>query len=65
MDRREFVTALAGASLVWPNVPQAQQGRKLARIGLLTVGSTTAEMTGPEPRSPVIKSFLGGMRALG
>jgi putative tryptophan/tyrosine transport system substrate-binding protein len=65
MDRREFFAALAGASLVWPNVLQAQQGRKLARIGLLTVGSTTAEMTGPEPQSPVIKSFLGGMRALG
>jgi putative tryptophan/tyrosine transport system substrate-binding protein len=65
MDRREFVGALAGASFVWPNLLKAQQGRKLARIGLLTVGSTTAEMTGPEPQSPVIKSFLGGMRALG
>ena len=65
MDRREFVGGLAGTSLVWPNVLQAQQSRKLARIGLLTVGSTTAEMTGPEPQSPVIKSFLGGMRALG
>jgi len=65
MDRREFFAALAGASLVWPIVLQAQQGRKLARIGLLTVGSTTAEMMGPEPQSPVIKSFLGGMRALG
>jgi putative ABC transport system substrate-binding protein len=65
MDRREFVGGLAGTSLVWPNVLQAQQSRKLARIGLLSVGSTTAEMTGPEPQSPVIKSFLGGMRALG
>ena len=65
MDRREFVGGFAGASLLWPNVLQAQQGRKLARIGLLTVGSTTAEMTGPDPQSPVIKSFLGGMRALG
>jgi putative ABC transport system substrate-binding protein len=65
MDRRKFVGGLAGASLVWPNVLQAQQGRKLARVGLLTVGSTTAEMTGPEPQSSVIRSFLGGMRALG
>jgi len=65
MKRREFVRGLAGTSLVWPNVLQAQHSRKLARIGLLTVGSTTAEMTGPEPQSPVIKSFLGGMRALG
>ena len=65
MDWREFFKALAGAPLVWPNILQAQQVRKLARIGLLTIGSTTAEMTGPEPQSPVIKSFLGGMRALG
>ena len=65
MDRRKFVGGLAGTSLALPNVLQAQQSRKLARIGLLTVGSTTAEMTGPEAQSPVIKSFLGGMRALG
>jgi putative ABC transport system substrate-binding protein len=65
MKRREFFGGLAVASLAWPKVLQAQQSRKLARIGLLTVGSTTAEMTGPEPQSAVIKSFLGGMRALG
>jgi putative ABC transport system substrate-binding protein len=63
--RREFVAALAGATLLWPKVLQAQQARKLARVGLLTVGSTTAEMAGPEPQSSVIRSFLGGMRALG
>lgn len=64
MGRREFVGGLASTSLLWPTVVQAQ-GRKVARIGLLTVGSTTADMTGPEPQSLVIKSFLGGMRALG
>jgi putative tryptophan/tyrosine transport system substrate-binding protein len=65
MKRREFVGGLAVASLAWPKVLQAQQNHKLARIGLLTVGYTTAEMTGPEPQSPVIKAFLVGMRALG
>jgi len=65
MNRREFVRRLAGSSLVWPNVLRAQQGHRLARIGLLTVGSTTAEMSGPEPQSAVVRSFLGGMRALG
>src|SRR5438270_11954555 len=65
MDRREFVGGLAGTSLLWPNILLAQQSGKLARIGPLTVGSTTAEMTGPEPKSPVIRSFLGGIRALG
>jgi ABC-type uncharacterized transport system substrate-binding protein len=65
MDRREFVGALAGAPLFWPNVLHAQQGRRVARIGVLTVGSTTAEMSGPEPQSQVVKAFLGGMRELG
>ncbi len=65
MDRRKFVGGLAGASLVWPNAAQAQRASKPARIGLLSVGSTTAEMTGAEPQSLVLRSFLGGMRALG
>jgi len=65
MNRRHFVRGLTGASFVWPTVLRAQQGRKLARVGLLTVGSTTAQMTGPEPQSAVVKSFLAGMRALG
>jgi len=64
MDRREFIGALL-VPLVWPNVVQAQQGRRLAHIGVLSVGSTTAEMTGPEPQSQVVKAFLGGMRELG
>jgi putative ABC transport system substrate-binding protein len=62
MRRREFIGALL-APLVY--VLQAQQGRRLAHIGVLSVGSTTAEMTGPEPQSQVVKAFLGGMRELG
>jgi ABC-type uncharacterized transport system substrate-binding protein len=65
IDRRELVGALAGASLFWPSILQAQQGRRPAHIGLRTVGSTRAAMTGPEPQSPVVKAFLGGMRELG
>ncbi len=65
MNRREFVGGMTGASLLWTDDLRAQQGRKLPRVGLLTVGSTTAEMAGPEPRSPVVRSFLDGMRALG
>jgi ABC-type uncharacterized transport system substrate-binding protein len=65
IGRREFVGALAGASLFWPNVLQAQQGRRLAHVGVLSVGSTTAEMIGPEPQNQYVKAFLGGMRELG
>ena len=65
MNRRQIVRALASASLLWPDVLSAQQSRKAARVGLLTVGSTTAEMTGPDPQSSVVRSFLDGLRALG
>jgi putative ABC transport system substrate-binding protein len=65
MNRRKFVGGLVAASVARPIATQAQQDRKLARIGLLSVGSTTAEMTGAEPQSAVLRSFLGGMRALG
>jgi len=64
MRRREFIGALL-TPLFWPNVLQAQQGRRLAHIGVLSVGSTTAEMTGPEPQSQYVKAFLGGIRELG
>src|SRR5438552_5757282 len=64
MRRREFIGALL-APLFWPNILHAQQGRRPAHIGVLTVGSTTAEMTGPEPQSQVVKAFLSGMRELG
>lgn len=64
-DRRQVIQGLAGASLLAPHVLHAQQGRKPARVGMLTVGSTTAEMTGPDPQSAVVRSFLAGMRALG
>jgi len=64
VKRREFISLLGGAA-TWPLTARGQQRHKLARIGLLSVGSTTAEMTGPDPQSPVVKSFLDGMRALG
>jgi putative tryptophan/tyrosine transport system substrate-binding protein len=66
MTRRAFITLLSGAA-TWPLASRAQgrRGRPLAHIGVLTVGSTTAEMIGPAPQSEVVKAFLGGMSELG
>jgi putative ABC transport system substrate-binding protein len=43
----------------------AQPTRKVYRIGMLGVGSTSAEMAGPQPTNPSVAALLGGLRDLG
>jgi len=56
MRRREFITLLGGATVIWPRAARAQQTRKLVRIGFLTLSS------GP---TPSIKGFQHGLQQLG
>ena len=35
MRRREFITLIAGLSVVWPSLARAQQARKVPLVGVL------------------------------
>jgi putative ABC transport system substrate-binding protein len=60
MDRRAFVTVIAGISLLEPLAVRAQQSGKVVRIGLLV------PRTEPEPADQVALDFLRtGLRDLG
>jgi putative ABC transport system substrate-binding protein len=56
--RREFITLLGGAAVVWPSAARAQQQRAIPRIGLVSIGA--------DPSNPVIfLPFLQQLRELG
>ena len=65
MDRRAFVGALALEALVTLEHARAQPARKVYRIGVLGISSTTSELRGPEPQSLAIRALLRGLLALG
>ena len=59
MQRRDFIMAL-GLAAVWPLAVQAQQPKKVPRIGYLTTGSLEL----PETRV-ALNAFRQGLRELG
>ena len=63
MDRRSFIGCLAALSAL--RTAGAQPARKIARIGIITSGFTTAEIKGPNPDNANVAAFLRGMRELG
>jgi putative ABC transport system substrate-binding protein len=66
MDRRGFLLRAVSASLLaTPHVAHAQRGRKVYRIGIIGNAPATADMVGPQPRSPFPGALLRGLRELG
>jgi putative ABC transport system substrate-binding protein len=56
MRRREFITLLGGAA-AWPLPLQAQQGKRIPRVGVLLFGTPESD--------PNLPAFLRGLRELG
>jgi ABC-type uncharacterized transport system substrate-binding protein len=65
IDRRAFIRNLALGTLAAPHVARAQPARQVYRIGILSSISTTSDMVGPQPRSPMVNALLHGLRELG
>jgi ABC-type uncharacterized transport system substrate-binding protein len=64
ISRRAFLSVMAGGLLAVPLAAKAQQAGKVARIGILSLG-TTSDQLGPEPRYPPTNALLRGLAALG
>jgi len=58
LGRRQFISALGGASLAWPLAARAQQRPKVPLLGYLTGDSDSADL-------PRRKAFTEGLRTLG
>src|SRR4029079_11115617 len=65
MDRRKVMGSIGIAALAWPVSARAQPARKVARIGIISVGGPTSDMTGSLPRNRSVRAFLRGMAELG
>jgi putative ABC transport system substrate-binding protein len=65
MDRRRFIGSVGVAALTWPTSVRTQTARRPTRVGIVSIGGPTAEMTGPLPRNRSVRAFLRGMAELG
>ena len=65
INRRTLLASMGAAALAWPGRARTQPARKLVRIGIVSIGGPSDEMTGPLPRNRNVRAFLRGMAELG
>ena len=65
MNRRTFLTTLAGALLTTPLAAKAQQVKKSPRVAFIFANTPEAELAPPNPRNRAARAFLEGMHQLG
>ena len=59
MKRREFITFLSGAAIVWPIIASAQQMERIRTVGILPGGTDNPEMR------RLLGAFMESVKALG
>lgn len=65
INRRECIGSIGIVALAWPTSARAQPARRVVRIGIVSIGGPSADMTGPLPRNRTVRAFLRGMAELG
>lgn len=65
INRRECIESIGIVALAWPTSARAQPARRVVRIGIVSIGGPSADMTGPLPRNRTVRAFLRGMAELG
>src|SRR5262249_14358696 len=65
ISRRRFLQAVCVGLLAEPPVAEAQQVKKVHRVGLIFTTSPVSEMAGSEPVHPSARAFVQGLQALG